>query len=146
MAPVLFLFLMTAFAETVEIVRKEQGIEVVTARSVTEEDFEEGKRAVKSHTPRQYMSRSLTSFKIFQCLYVDDVAFIFHTRGDMVKCLDLVYKHFARLGLDMHIGRGTTASKTECVFFPVHFYSMILSAKTTLSWEKTVRNRKNTVI
>ena len=43
MVPVLFLFLMTAFAETLEMVWKEQGIKVVTARSVTEEDFKEGK-------------------------------------------------------------------------------------------------------
>ena len=26
--------------------------------------------------------------------------------------------HFARFGLEMHIGRGSSESKTECVFFP----------------------------
>ena len=30
----------------------------------------------------------------------------------------MIYNHFAKFGLEMHIGRGDTASKTECVFFP----------------------------
>ncbi len=36
----------------------------------------------------------------------------------MTRGLALLYRHFGRLGLEMHIGRGTTASKTECIFFP----------------------------
>ena len=30
----------------------------------------------------------------------------------------MIFHHFAKFGLEMHIGRGDTASKTECVFFP----------------------------
>jgi hypothetical protein len=56
--------------------------------------------------------------EILQYLYVDDRAFIFATHADNTKGLDLIYKHFARLGLKMHIGRGDPPSKTECVFFP----------------------------
>jgi hypothetical protein len=32
--------------------------------------------------------------------------------------MELIYHHFARFGLEMHIGRGSSESKTECVFFP----------------------------
>ncbi len=32
--------------------------------------------------------------------------------------MELIFHHFARFGLEMHIGWGETASKTECVFFP----------------------------
>ena len=32
--------------------------------------------------------------------------------------MELVYRHFARFGMEMHIGRGSSESKTECVFFP----------------------------
>ena len=32
--------------------------------------------------------------------------------------LTLLYHHFGRLGLEMHISRGATTSKTECTFFP----------------------------
>ena len=34
----------------------------------------------------------------------------------MKKGLALLYRHFARLGLEMHIGRGKMASKMECIF------------------------------
>jgi hypothetical protein len=64
------------------------------------------------------MARMLTAVKILQCLYIDDGAFIFASRADMAQGLALVYCHFGRLGLEMHIGRGETPSKTECVFFP----------------------------
>ena len=30
----------------------------------------------------------------------------------------MVYRHFVRFGMEMHIGRGSLESKTECVFFP----------------------------
>jgi hypothetical protein len=36
----------------------------------------------------------------------------------MTRGLALLYNHFKRLGLEMHIGRGTTASKTECISPP----------------------------
>jgi hypothetical protein len=37
----------------------------------------------------------------------------------MTRGLALLYRHFGRLGLEMHIGCGeTTPLKTECVFFP----------------------------
>ena len=40
---------------------------------------------VCSHTPAMYKSRSLTSYEIYQCLYVDDGAFLFNSREDMIK-------------------------------------------------------------
>jgi hypothetical protein len=36
----------------------------------------------------------------------------------MTRGLAFVYWHFGCLGLKMHIGRGETPSKTECIFFP----------------------------
>ncbi|KAL7516256.1 hypothetical protein ACHAWF_000038 [Thalassiosira exigua] len=118
MAPVLFLFLITAFSESLEVVWKHNKIEVVTLKSVTEEDFVQGKGAIKSHTIAQYQERSLTAVEIIQCLYVDDGAFIFESRNGIEKEENLIYDHFARFGLEMHIGNETTESKTECVFPP----------------------------
>jgi hypothetical protein len=34
------------------------------------------------------------------------------------KSINLVFKHFTHVGLEMHIGRNGEESKTECVFFP----------------------------
>ena len=116
MAPVLFLFLMSAFAETLEVAWKEAGIDVCTVRSVT------GTRLTAGN-----LARDLTAVKIFQCLYVDDGAFISSSRDNLIQGIDLIHHHFARLDLEMHIGRGTTPSKMECVFFPppIFFSSML---------------------
>ena len=64
-------------------------------------------------------------FDIIQTLYLDDEAFVFESREDMIKGLALIKKTFEVFGLQMHIGSGTTPSKTECVFFPKPgFFSM----------------------
>ena len=119
MALVLFLFLMSAFAETLEAEWKREQISVCTVRSYTGSSLTaSGKGKLRGHLPKEYLSRDLTAIEILQCLYVDDGAFIFDSRADMMKGLTLLYRHFGRLGLKMHIGRGTTESKTECIFFP----------------------------
>jgi hypothetical protein len=77
MAPVLFLFLMSAFAETLEAKWRAEGIDVCTVRSVTGSELAAGKGKVRGHLPKEYLSNKLTVVKILQCLYVDDGAFIF---------------------------------------------------------------------
>ena len=49
MAPVLFLFLMAAFVETLIMVWEEQGLEKVEFQRALDEDF--GNGIAKSHTP-----------------------------------------------------------------------------------------------
>jgi hypothetical protein len=118
MAPVLFLFLMAAFAEILETEWKNVGIGVCTVRLVDGQKLASGEGKLRGHLPKEYLSRGLTAVKILQCLYVDDGAFIFASRPDMIRGLTLVHHHFSHFGLKMHIGRGDTPSKTECVFFP----------------------------
>ncbi len=65
-----------------------------------------------------FNSTFLSAYEIFQCLYVDDGAFPFNTQDSLSKGMNLVFKHFARFGLEIHIGRNGGESKTECVFFP----------------------------
>ena len=116
MAPVLFLFLMTAFAETLEIVWKQQEIPVISVMTATGDNMTDWR--ICSHTPTMFKSKNLTANEILQCLYVDDGAFPFDTRDDLQKGMNLIYHHFGRFGMEMHIGRGTSISKTECIFFP----------------------------
>jgi hypothetical protein len=118
MAPVLFLFLMSAFAETLKIKWKSASISVCRVRSVIGTELANGREKLRGHLPKDYLSRSLTAVEILQCLYVDDRAFIFMTCANLTKELDLIYKHFARFGLEMHIRREGSPSKTECIFFP----------------------------
>jgi hypothetical protein len=127
MAPVLFLFLMSAFTETLKVAWKEAGINVCTVRSVTGGRLTAGNGKVRGHSPKEYLARALTAVKIFQCLYVDDGAFSFSSRDSLIQGIKLIHHHFVRLGLKMHIGQGTTPSKTECVFFPPpRFFSSML--------------------
>ncbi len=116
MAPVLFLFLMTAFAETLEIEWRRKSINVCTVMASNKDDINTCQ--LSSHTPKMFKSRLLTAHEIFQCLYVDDGAFPFDSRESLKKGMNLVFNHFARFGLEMHIGQGGEASKTECIFFP----------------------------
>ncbi len=47
-----------------------------------------------------------------------DGAFLFDTQESLSQGMNLVHKHFAHFGLEMHIGRNGGKSKMECVFFP----------------------------
>ncbi len=79
MAPVLFFFLMTAFAETLEIEWRWHNIQIVTV--MTAGGHHIGKGQLCSHAPKMFSLKVLTAFKIFQCLYVDNGAFPFDTRS-----------------------------------------------------------------
>jgi hypothetical protein len=118
MDPVLFLFLVSAFAETLKAGWKCAGIEVCTVQSFIDQSLTSGKGKLRGHLTKEYLSRELSAVKILQCFYVDDGAFIFKLGADMTRGLALLYRHFGRLGLEMQIGCGEIPSKTECVFFP----------------------------
>jgi len=53
---------------------------------------------------------------LFCMLYVDDGVFTFSTREQLKIGSNLIYSQFQKFGLEMHIERGSKASKTECVF------------------------------
>ena len=52
-------------------------------------------------------------------LYVDDGAFLFTSRNDLEKGGNIIFSHFLRFGLKMHIGKDGSYqdSKTEAVHF-----------------------------
>ncbi len=47
-------------------------------------------------------------------MYIDDGALQCGMRGDPKKGMDLTHHQFNRFGLEMHIGRGASTSKTKC--------------------------------
>jgi len=65
MAPVLFLFLMSAFAETLEAEWKREQIGVYTVRSFVGSSLTSGKEKLRGHLPKEYLSRDLTAVEIF---------------------------------------------------------------------------------
>ena len=76
-------------------------------------------------------------------MYVDDGAFTFEDRDQLTRGLNLIYQHFAKFGLEMHIGKGKKASQTECVFFPPPGF---LRRKHNLLTKNNKRKRKILVI
>eukprot|EP00978_Attheya_sp_CCMP212_P007080 scaffold16510_cov49-Attheya_sp.AAC.1 len=56
-----------------------------------------------------------TAFDLFYFLYI--CAMLFTSREDLVIGTEAIYKHFARFGQQMHIGRGTKKSKSECIMY-----------------------------
>ena len=59
------------------------------------------------------------SFEMWKSLYVDDRAFLFTSRQELEKGGNIIYNHFLRFGLTIHIGKEGTYkdSKTEAVHF-----------------------------
>ena len=70
------------------------------------------------HGERADRKRGASSFEFFASLFADDCAVLFESHDDMVAGMDYLYKHFMRFGLEIHLDRGSTASKTEAMFFP----------------------------
>ena len=75
MAPVLFLFLMAVFAETLELEWKKLDIPT-----------------------KNVQIKKITAYEILQCLYVNDGAFPFGTREDLLRGMELIYHHFTQFG------------------------------------------------
>ncbi len=122
MAPVIFLFLMSVAAETLEVKWCEAGITVLKVAHSSDDDLESG--CIHGHTPRMYNSTRLTVFEIFQLLCVNNGAFPFPDCNALIAGINLVYSYFACFGVEIHIRWGEESSKTECVFFaPPQFFN-----------------------
>ena len=55
-------------------------------------------------------------------MYVDNGAFLFEDHDQLKQGLSLIFSHFTRFGIEIHIGKGDKASKNECAFFPTPVY------------------------
>jgi hypothetical protein len=62
--------------------------------------------------------RDATPFELWASLFADDFALLFNFRADLFTGYNLIFAHLRKLGLQMRIGRGATASKTEAMYFP----------------------------
>jgi hypothetical protein len=116
MAPVLFLFLMSAAVKTLEVKWCKTSIAVLKVVHSSDNELELG--CICGYTPRMYNSTRLTAFEIFQLLYVNNGTFPFPDCNTLIMGINLIYSNFARFGLIIHIGWGEESSKTKCVFFP----------------------------
>ncbi|KAL7523370.1 hypothetical protein ACHAWF_001608 [Thalassiosira exigua] len=110
LSPLTFLFLMTAFAETLEEEWTAAGLPRTSLMRVTMDDLEDFEKGQFTGHSRSSLSSEGTFNVTQQILYVDDGAFFFPCMENMAKAkgLQIIHTTFARLGLEMHIGRGKT--------------------------------------
>jgi hypothetical protein len=123
MAPVLFLLLMSAAAETLEAAWKQAGIKVLTVAHTPANKLNTG--CVRGHSPHMYTSRKLTAYEICQLLYVNDGAFPFPTHDALIKGRALVHSHLARFALKYTLDKLVTPPKPNASSFPPPNSSMI---------------------
>ena len=71
---------------------------------------------LKSKTNNPYGTRSI--FDMLQILYLDDEAFIFACREDLIKGIKMIDKQFKKFGMEMHVGQNEKESKSECMSIP----------------------------
>jgi hypothetical protein len=93
MAPVLFLFLMTAFAETRKILWKQQGIPILNVMTTADEKLSKGR--ICSHAPAMFSSKSLNAYDILQCLYINNIGIPFGMQKDLQQGMELIFHHFS---------------------------------------------------
>jgi hypothetical protein len=103
--PSLFLFIMQAALETMVWPVPKPQFCTREAGEVTGEKWDRVRGGVET-------------FDLFSSLFADDCAVFFNTRADMIVGANYLNNHLLSFGLQMHIGRGDVASKTEAMYFP----------------------------
>jgi hypothetical protein len=112
MSPVLFLFVIQAFTETLKI----------NAQPMIYSYFPENKIGNLKTIRGRLLSQNTTAkghpFNFRSSFYVDDSFFIFQNRDELQQVASTLSTHFKRFGLIMHVGSISTKSKSEAIYFP----------------------------
>ena len=90
-----------AFTETLETEWIKADLKMINLRQHTHSPRNVGK--LTGHKKNNLEQGTLLS--LFCVLYVDDGAFTFEDQDQLTRGLNLIYHHFARFGLEMHIGK-----------------------------------------
>ena len=114
MAPDIFLFVVMAFSETLDKEWTRAGLNMIMLQQCSHLPQDIGK--LTGHKVKTFSQGNLLT--LFYVLYLDDSALPFEYRIQIELGLSLIHNHFVKFGLEIHIGRGSKASKTECIFFP----------------------------
>jgi hypothetical protein len=111
MLPILFLFIIQAFLETLQI----------DGQPIQFSHFPENKnRNLKTCKGRLVQNSSAKGlpFEFWNSFFVDGSFFLFQNLQELQNAIEQLNSHFARFGLIMYLGNEKTKSKSECMFFP----------------------------
>jgi len=67
---------------------------------------------------RTARKRGASTFEHWCSLFADDCALFFNSRNDIEIGASYICNHLRKLGVVVHVGTGTTPSKTEAMYFP----------------------------
>jgi len=73
---------------------------------------------VDSHSNQNLKPMKGNPFQVDDLLYIDDGAFLFDTLEELTTASQIIYDHFMKFGLQMHVSTKDQKSKTETIFFP----------------------------
>ena len=107
MAPVLFLFRVMDFSETLEKEWFKAGLQMVALKQHSQSPRDMGR--LIGHKKKNFSQGTLLA--LFCVLYVDNGAFLFEDHDQLKQGLSLIFSHFTRFGIEIHIGKGDKASK-----------------------------------
>ena len=103
-----------SFVKTLENEWIKAGLQMVTLKQHLHSPRDMG--ILMGHEKKNFNQGHL--LYLFYVLYVDDGALHFEHCDQIKRGLYLIFSHFTRFGLKIHIGKVDKAPKTECVFFP----------------------------
>ena len=116
LAPLLFLFAMQAALETLQ--PKWPLSDVPEFAYMADVKSGANKGRVRGQLMGQNAKAKGTSFRFFRSLYADDSAFLFTTWEGALRGMNILVPHFAKFGMEVHLGWNGKASKTEATYYP----------------------------
>ena len=96
LSPVLFLFMMSAFAEALEYEWEKSGMRQAEFVRVSQDNLDNQVGQILGHGLNKSGYKEGIVFKIMQILYWDDGAFIFDSRIDLIKGVKLIDSRFKK--------------------------------------------------
>ena len=114
MAPVLFLFIIMGFAETLEREWTRSDLTPLKFRRHNNSPILNG--CITSQKRRTFSEGTL--FDLLCMLYVDNGAFAFPYQKEIELVSAVICRQFAKFGLEMHVSSATKASKPRPSSFP----------------------------
>ena len=112
MLPILFLFVMQAFLDTLQLPTPPGLFSHFPENKNGNPSSQKG--CLLSQNPRA----KGTPFAFSSSFYVDDSFFLFQSKSQLEQAVAELDKHFARFGLIMHLGTAKVRSKSEAMYFP----------------------------
>ena len=139
MAPVLFLFLMDAFAKLLEKTWERENMEKITFKRESDDTYRKG-QVFRQEIKKCDKSTTLTFVQVLLAMYVDDMAIPFASRQQLCKGMPLVQQLLSNLGLEMHMENESVRIHTKFLKQSVYSSPLLATSKICSKVERQLDN------